>query len=112
MELINWNDFEKVQLRIGQIVQVETFPEAKKPAFKVWVDLGEELGVKKSSAQITGHYTQESLLHKQVICVVNFPEKQIGPFLSQILITGFADKNGDIVLAVPDKPVPNGAKLH
>lgn len=112
MNLINWNDFEKVQLHVGTIVRVEDFPEARKPAYKVWVDFGGELGVKKSSAQITHHYTTDELLNKQVVCVVNFPEKQIGPFLSQILITGFADENGHIVLAVPDQSVPNGAKLH
>lgn len=112
MNLINWNDFEKVQLRVGTVVRVEDFPEARKPAYKVWVDFGDELGMKKSSAQITHHYTKDSLLNKQVVCVVNFPEKQIGPFLSQILITGFADENGHIILAVPDQNVPNGAKLH
>ncbi|GAA0891838.1 tRNA-binding protein [Fulvivirga kasyanovii] len=112
MDQINWNDFEKVQLRVGTIVKVEDFPEARKPAYKVWVDLGEDIGIKKSSAQITHHYTKEMLHNKQVVCVVNFPEKQIGPFLSQILITGFADENGHILLAVPDRDVPNGAKLH
>ena len=111
MELINWSDFEKVELRVGRIIKVESFPEARKPAFKVWVDLG-ELGIKKSSAQITHRYTEEILLNKQVVCVVNFPEKQIGPFISQILVTGFANSRGEIVLAVPDQEVPNGAKLH
>lgn len=111
MELINWSDFEKVELRVGRIIKVESFPEARKPAFKVWVDLG-ELGIKKSSAQITHRYTEETLLNKQVVCVVNFPEKQIGPFISQILVTGFANSRGEIVLAVPDQEVPNGAKLH
>ncbi|MBL6446213.1 tRNA-binding protein [Fulvivirga sp. 29W222] len=112
MDQISWNDFEKVQLRVGTIVKVEDFPEARKPAYKVWVDLGEDIGIKKSSAQITHHYSKETLHNKQVVCVVNFPEKQIGPLLSQILITGFADENGDILLAVPDQQVPNGAKLH
>ncbi|ELR72839.1 Protein secretion chaperonin CsaA [Fulvivirga imtechensis AK7] len=112
MQTINWNDFEKVDLRVGTITHVEEFPEARKPAYKVWVDLGAELGIRKSSAQITHHYTKEGLLDRQVICVVNFPKKQIGPFLSEVLITGFSDENGDIILAVPEKRIPNGAKLH
>lgn len=112
MQEISWSDFEKIELRSGTIVKVEEFPEARKPAWKVWVDLGPQLGIRKSSAQITHHYTSEDLLDRQVICVVNFPEKQIGPFLSQVLVTGFSDENGDIVLAVPERPVPNGAKLH
>lgn len=112
MQIINWNDFEKVELRVGTITNVEEFPEARKPAYKVWVDLGPELGVLKSSAQITHHYTRQSLLNRQVVCVVNFPKKQIGPFQSEILITGFSDENGHIILATPEKWVPNGAKLH
>ena len=111
MEAISWRDFEKVDLRVGTIVEVAEFPEAIRPAFKVWVDLGGELGVKKSSAQITDNYTPEQLIGKQVVCVVNFPEKQIGPFRSQILITGLADHDGKIVLTTVDKPVPNGSKL-
>jgi tRNA-binding protein len=111
MEHITWNDFEKVELRVGTIMRVEDFPEARRPAYKLWVDFGDELGVKKSSAQITKHYTKDDLLGKQVVAVVNFPEKQIGSVLSQILVTGFADSNGDIVLAVPDKTAPNGTKL-
>ncbi len=108
----SWSDFEKIELRVGTIVQVEDFPEARKPAFKLWVDFGEPIGIKKSSAQITAHYSKSTLLGKQVLAVVNFPEKQIGPFLSQVLVTGFSDENGDIILATPDKMVPNGAKLH
>jgi tRNA-binding protein len=112
MEAITWNDFEKVQLVCGTIVEAEVFLEARKPAYKLMVDLGKELGIKKSSAQITKHYSPEELVGKQILAVVNFPEKQIGPIISQILVTGFADNNGDVILAVPDKKVPNGSKLH
>lgn len=111
MEIIQWSDFERVELRVGTIVKVEDFPEAKKPAYKLWIDFGEELGVKKSSAQIVVHYSKESLMGKQVVGVVNFPIKQIGPIKSEVLITGFPDENNDVVLAVPDKKVPNGKKL-
>ena len=104
--------FKLLDFRAGTIVRVEEFPEAKKPAFKVWVDLGAEMGVKKSSAQIQGNYTVEKLMHMQVICVVNLPSKQIGPFQSQILITGFKDDENEIVLAAPLTKVPNGARLH
>jgi len=111
MERINWNDFEKVELRVGTIIKVEDFPQARKPAFKLTVDFGKEIGVKKSSAQITALYTKEELLGKQIIGVVNFPPKQIGPFVSEFLITGFAQENGDIVLAVPERKSVIGAKL-
>ena len=112
MEEITWNDFEKVELRIGTITKVEDFPEARKPAYKLEIDLGEEIGIKKSSAQIVALYKKEELLGKQVICVVNFPPKQIGPIISEVLTTGFSDKEGNVALAVPDKPVPNGSKLY
>ncbi|WP_448702525.1 tRNA-binding protein [Mucilaginibacter sp. AW1-3] len=110
METISWNDFEKVELRVGTILAVADFPEARKPAYKIKVDFG-PLGIKWSSAQITKHYTKEELVGKQIIGVVNFPKKQIGPFMSEFLVTGFADENGDIVLSAIDKPVPNGQKL-
>lgn len=111
MEIIEWPDFERVELRVGTIIKVEDFPEAKKPSYKLWIDFGEELGVRKSSAQIVAHYTKESLMGKQVMGVVNFRTKQIGPIKSEVLITGFPDENNDVVLAVPDKKVPNGKKL-
>ncbi|MBE7179403.1 MAG: tRNA-binding protein [Mucilaginibacter polytrichastri] len=111
MELITWNDFEKVELRTGTITDVVDFPEARKPAWKIQLDFGDEIGTRWSSAQITALYSREDLLGRQVIAVVNFPKKQIGKFMSECLVTGFADDNGHIVLASIDKPVPNGAKL-
>ncbi len=111
MKKITWNDFEAVEIRTGTIIQVDDFPEARKPAYKVTVDFGPTIGHKKSSAQITKLYSKSELLGKQIIGVVNFPPKQIGPFISECLITGFANENGDIVIATPDKPTPNGEKL-
>jgi tRNA-binding protein len=110
MDTISWSDFERVELRIGTVIAVEEFPEARKPAWKLTVDFG-ELGVRRSSAQITVHYRREDLIGRQVVAVLNFPPKQIGPFRSEVLVTGFADENGAIVLAVPERRVPNGAKL-
>ena len=107
---ITWNDFEKVELRVGTILEVADFPEARKPAYKVRVDFG-EYGTRWSSAQITKHYTRQELLGRQIIGVINFPKKQIATFMSEFLVTGFADENGDIVLTAVDKPVPNGSKL-
>lgn len=110
MTEITWNDFEKVELRVGTILEVADFPEARKPAYKVKVDFG-EFGIKWSSAQITKHYTKEELVGRQIVGVINFPKKQIANFLSEFLVTGFADENGDIVLTAVDKPIPNGSKL-
>jgi tRNA-binding protein len=110
MQTISWSDFEKVELRAGTIVQVLDFPEARKPAYKLQVDFG-ELGLKWSSAQITKHYTKEELIGRQILGVVNFPEKQIANFISQFLVTGLADSQGDIVLTAVERPVPNGSKL-
>lgn len=110
MEEINWNDFEKVELRAGTILEVFDYPEARKAAYKVKVDFG-HLGVKMSSAQITKLYTKEELIGRQIVGVVNFPKKQIGKFMSEFLITGFADENGDIVLTTLNGKVPNGRKM-
>lgn len=111
MEKISWQDFEKVELRVGTIIEADDFPEARKPAYKLLVDFGPDIGIKKSSAQITHHYTKEQLIGKQIVGVVNFPEKQIGPFMSQCLVTGFYDESGNVVLGVPDKKIENGKKL-
>ncbi|MGN6639620.1 MAG: tRNA-binding protein [Mucilaginibacter sp.] len=110
METITWSDFEKVELRIGTILEVSDFPEARKPAYKVKVDFG-PFGIKQSSAQITKHYTKDELPGRQIVGVINFPKKQIATFMSEFLVTGFADDNGDIVLTTVDKQVPNGSKL-
>ena len=111
MATITWDDFARVQLRVGRIVAAEVFAQARKPAYLLQVDFGPELGIKKSSAQITHHYTPEALIGKQVVAVVNFPKKQIGPVMSECLVTGFPDANGHVVLCVPDQNVPLGAPL-
>ncbi len=111
MDSISWSDFEKIELRAGTVVEVNNFPEARKPAFKLKIDFGEEIGIKQASAQITDHYATEGLKGKQVICVVNFPPKQIGPFVSECLVTGLYKEDGSVVLAVPDHEVSNGAKF-
>ncbi len=110
MQTITWADFEKVELRAGTIIEVADFPAARKPAYQLTVDFG-PLGIKRSSAQITRHYTKEELIGRQILGVVNFPEKQIANFMSQFLVTGLADENGDIVLTAVERPVPNGSKL-
>lgn len=111
MKNISWHDFEQVELRVGTIIEAINFEQAKIPAYKLVIDFGEKLGTRKSSAQITELYEAKDLIGKQVIGVVNFPPKQIGPFLSECLITGFPDQEGRVVLAVPEKRVMNGAKL-
>lgn len=110
MEEITWQEFGKVELRVGTIIKIEDSPQAKKPAYKLWIDVG-EFGIKQSSAQITKLYTKEELLNKQVICVLNFPKKQIANFISEVLTTGFALPGGEIVLAQVERRVPNGSKL-
>ena len=110
MESITWQHFEQTDIRVGTIIEALDFPEARRPAYKLTIDLG-LLGIKKSSAQITKHYTREELPGRQVLCVTNLGKKQIGKYLSEVLVTGFADENGDIVLAQPAGKVPNGSKL-
>ena len=109
--MISYSDFEKVDVRVGKIIGVEDFPEARKPAYKLTIDFGKEIGIKKSSAQIVKHYTKEELIGKLVMGVVNFPAKQIGPFISECLTLGVPDENGDIILLTPTKDVPLGGKM-
>ena len=111
MEEISWNDFTKVELRVGRVLQAEVFKEARKPAYKLLVDFGPELGQRKSSAQITVHYQPEDLVGRLVVAVVNFPKKQIGPLMSECLITGFHNADGHVALCVPDGDVPLGTRL-
>ena len=108
---ITYDDFERVDIRAGQIIRAEPYPEARKPAIKLWVDFGPEIGEKCSSAQITVHYVPEELIGKQVLAVVNFPPRQIGKFMSEVLVLGLPDARGEVVLIGPDHPVPNGGKM-
>lgn len=111
MQEISWDEFTKVELRVGVITVAEPFPEARKPAYQLQVDFGAGIGIRKSSAQITDLYTPAELVGKQVVAVVNFPRKQIGPIMSECLVTGFHNERGEVALCVPDRPVPPGTKL-
>ena len=112
MDEISFDDFLRVDIRVGRVVRAEPFPEARKPAIKLWVDFGAGIGQRKTSAQITAHYDCDKLVGQQVMAVVNFPPRQIGPFMSEVLVLGFPDANGDIVLARPDRDVPEGGRMH
>lgn len=109
--MINWEDFEKVEMRVGTIIDAQDFPEARKPAFRLWIDFGEEIGVKKSSAQITQCYTKEELIGKQIVAVVNFPKKQIGKWMSECLVMGSLGKDNNVILLSSDKKVENGLRI-
>lgn len=111
MTEIGFDDFMRVDIRVGKVLRAEPYPEARKPAIKMWIDFGDEIGEKRSSAQVTAHYTPESLIGRQVMGVVNFPPRQIGKFMSEVLVLGFFDENDGIVLAQPERAVPVGARL-
>lgn len=112
MTEISFDDFLKVEVRKGTVVKAEDYPEARTPAIKLWVDFGDDIGVKKSSAQITRHYTPESVIGKEVMAVTNFPPRQIGKVMSEILVLGVPDEDGEVVLITPDKSVPDGGRLY
>ncbi|MBO6604983.1 MULTISPECIES: tRNA-binding protein [Paracoccaceae] len=112
MPEISFDEFLKVDIRVGTVTRAEPFPEARKPAIRLWVDFGPDLGERKSSAQITAHYTPEALVGRQVMAVVNFPPRQIGPMRSEVLVLGVSDPEGGIVLLAPDIPVENGQRMH
>lgn len=112
MAEISFADFMKVDIRVGTVTRAEPFPEARKPAIKLWIDFGTEIGERKTSAQITAHYTPDTLVGRQVMAVVNFPPRQIGPFMSEVLVLGLPDGNADIVLLSPDQAVPDGGRMH
>lgn len=109
---LSFDDFLKVDIRVGTVTRAEAFPEARKPAIKLWVDFGADIGVRKTSAQITVHYAPETLIGRQVMAVVNFPPRQIGPFMSEVLVLGVPDENGAIILLAPDQTVPDGGQMH
>lgn len=112
MAEISFDDFMKVDVRTGRVIKAEPFPEARKPAIKMWIDFGDEIGVRKTSAQVTDHYTPEGLIGRQVMAVINFPLRQIGPFMSEVLVLGVPDENGAIVLVGPDQETPLGGRMH
>ena len=112
MDEISFDDFMKVDVRTGVVTRAEPYPEARKPAIKLWIDFGDEIGERKSSAQITKHYDPQTLVGKQVLAVVNFPPRQIGRFMSEVLVLGLPDETGEVVLIGPDNPVPKGGRLH
>jgi len=109
---IGYDDFARVDIRVGTVVRAEAYPEARRPAIKLWIDFGPVIGEKKTSAQITRHYAPDTLIGRQVAAVINFPARQIGKFMSEVLVLGFPDGDGEVVLIVPDRPVPDGGRLH